>query len=100
MKQRKYKFACLNINRFNPFLCDGVSALHLWSYSNFSQKQGHEAVILAYSTHESFKQSIFFQAVQQHAPELQGKNLKSFSYMLDNIAVDAELLPFGSNRAV
>jgi len=93
MKQSKLKIAYLNINRFNPVLCDGVSASSL-ELLKFLMEQGHEAVILTYSTHEPFKQNIFYQAVRQHAPELQGKKLKSFSYMMDNIAVYTEILPF------
>jgi glycosyltransferase involved in cell wall biosynthesis len=60
----------------------------------FLRGQGHEAHILTYCTHEPFKQNIFYRAVQQHDPELQGKKLKSFSYVMDNIAVYEELLPF------
>jgi glycosyltransferase involved in cell wall biosynthesis len=97
MKQTKLKIAYLNVNRFNPFLCDGVSASSL-ELLKFLTDQGHEAVILTYSTHEPFKQNIFYRAVQQHAPELQGKNLKSFSYIMDNIAVFEELLPFNQTE--
>jgi glycosyltransferase involved in cell wall biosynthesis len=97
MKQTKLKFAYLNINRFNPVLCDGVSASTL-ELLQFLTDQGHKAHILTYCTHEPFKQKIFSQAVQQHAPELQGKNLKSFSYMMGNIAVFEELLPFNQTE--
>jgi len=97
MKQTKLKIAYLNINRFNPALSDGVSASSL-ELLQFLTGQGHEAHILTYCTHEPFKQNIFCRAVQQHAPELQNKNLKSFSYMMDNISVYEELLPFNQTE--
>ncbi|MBN2399007.1 MAG: glycosyltransferase family 4 protein [Candidatus Aminicenantes bacterium] len=93
MKKKKLNIAYLNINRFNPVLCDGVSVSSL-ELLEFLATQGHETVILTYSTNEPFKQNIFYQAVRQHAPELQGKKLQSFSYMMGHIAVHAELLPF------
>jgi glycosyltransferase involved in cell wall biosynthesis len=97
MKQKKLKFAYLNINRFNPALSDGVSASSL-ELLQFLRGQGHEAHILTYCTHEPFKQNIFYRVVQQYAPELQGKKLKSFSYAMDNIAVYEELLPFNQTE--
>ena len=97
MKQKKLKIAYLNINRFNPALCDGVSASSL-ELLQFLKSQGHEAVILTYCTHEPFKQNIFYRTVQQHAPELNGKKLKSFSFMMDSIPVYEEILPFNQTE--
>jgi glycosyltransferase involved in cell wall biosynthesis len=93
MKQKKLKFAYLNINRFNPALCDGVSASTL-ELLQFLTGQGHEAHILTYCTHEPYKQINFNHTISQHEPELLGKGLKSFSYMMDNIVIYEELLPF------
>ncbi|MCX6558075.1 MAG: glycosyltransferase [Candidatus Aminicenantes bacterium] len=97
MKQTKLKIAYLNINRFNPVLCDGVSASTL-ELLQFLASQGHGAVILTYCTHEPFKQKIFYRAVQQHAPELRGKTLKSFSYLMGDIPIYEELLPLNQTE--
>jgi glycosyltransferase involved in cell wall biosynthesis len=93
MRQRKFKIAYLNINRFNPFLCDGVSVSTL-ELLQFLNNQGHEAAIFTYLTSEPYKQNIFNWAIRQFAPQLKGKDLKSFSYMTDSILINQELLPF------
>jgi glycosyltransferase involved in cell wall biosynthesis len=97
MKQKKLKIAFLNINRFNPGLCDGVSASTL-ELLQFLTGQGHEAHILTYCTHESNKQKVFNQAIAHYAPKLKDKSLKSFSYMIKNISVYEELLPFNQTE--
>lgn len=97
MKQTKFKIAYLNINRFNPVLCDGVSVSSL-ELLKFLMDQGHEVIILTYITNEPYTQNTFYQYVQHHAPELKYKNLKSFSFMMANIPVYVELLPFKKTK--
>jgi glycosyltransferase involved in cell wall biosynthesis len=97
MKQNKLKIAYLNINRFNPALCDGVSVSTL-ELLQFLVGQGHEAVILTYCPHEPFKKNLFYEAIRRYSPELKDKDLKSFSYIIDNISVYEELLQFNQTE--
>jgi len=93
MKQSMRNIAFININRFNPILCDGVSVSSL-ELLEFLMHKGHQAEILTFCTQEPAKQYFFQKALRQHAPELRDKNVKSFSYKLCNIPAYEELLPF------
>jgi hypothetical protein len=97
MRQSKFKIACLNVNRFNPFLCDGVSASTL-ELLQFLNEQGQEAVMFTYFTSEPFKQNVFNWAVHQYAPHSKIKKPKSFSYMVGKTLIDQELLPFNQTE--
>ena len=50
--------------------------------------------MITYFTNEPHKKNIFNWAVRQFAPQLKNESLKSFSYKIDNIPIDQELLSF------
>jgi glycosyltransferase involved in cell wall biosynthesis len=97
MKKTKLNIAYLNINRFNPALCDGVSASSL-ELLQFLMEQGHEAAILTYCTHEPQIKNIFNQTALLHNSELKDQSLKAFSYKINGVQVYEELFPFNQTE--
>jgi len=83
----KKRIAFITLNRFNSYLCDGVSnsSLELLSYL---KKQGHDVAVVSFLTNEPYRQEVF-----RHGVESSSKGGRS-SMILRGIPVHQELLPF------
>jgi glycosyltransferase involved in cell wall biosynthesis len=93
MKHRK-RIAAVSLNRFNTFLCDGVSNSTL-ELLKFLQGRGHEVAILTFFTREPYRRRAFAHLAARRPPRKPG-----YSAVIQGVPIYQELLPFGESEVV